>query len=91
MLETILGLVVYAVLVYTDINESKNKKMASSLWLKLTILFAVNIGVVSFIDTKISTEWVANASIISVILAGVFVGLCIWQNYMHKTMFTNEK
>ena len=91
MLETILGLVVYAVLVYTDINESKNKKMASSLWLKLTILFVVNIGVVSFIDTKISTEWVANASIISVILVSAFVGLCIWQNHMHKTMFTNEK
>ena len=91
MLETILGLVAYAMLVYTDINKSKNKKMASSFWLKLTILFAVNIGAVSFIDTKISTEWVANVSIVSVLLVGTFVGLCMWQNHMHKTMFTNEK
>lgn len=65
--------------------------MASSFWLKLTTLFAINIGVVSFIDKKIATEWVANISIISVILVSVFVGLCIWQNHMHKTMSTDEK
>ena len=91
MVETIIGIIFYIMLVHADINKSKNKKMAAHFWVKLTILFAGNIGVVSFIDKKIATEWVANVSIISVILVSVFVGLCIWQNHMHKTMFTNEK
>ena len=91
MLETILGLVAYAMIVYTDINKSKNKKNTSFLWVKITALFAVNIGAVSFIDTKIATEWVANVSIILVIIVSTFVGLCMWQNHMHKTMFTDEK
>ena len=91
MLETILGLVAYVILVYTDINKSKNKKIAASFWLKITTLFAINISIVSYIDKKIATEWVANASIISLILVSAFVGLCIWLNHMHKIMFTNEK
>ena len=91
MLEIIVGLAVYIMLVYADVNKSKNKKIAAYFWLKLTILFAVNISIVSFIDTKIATEWVANISIVSVIIVSAFVGLCMWQNHMHKIMFANEK
>ena len=91
MLETILSLVAYVILLYSDISKSKNKKVTASFWLKLTALFAINTGIVSFIDKRIATEWVANVSIISVIIVSTFVGLCMWQNHMHKTMFTDEK